>query len=288
MIRNRAYDVAEMGLTYYLRTLDFDDPPFLALPVFLARAFRHSAIYVNTACGIKTPRDLAGKIIGEFGMYGHDAGVWPKGILSDEFGLKPQQSRWIIGASDWYMKPFDFIPQPHPADVDVQPVPDGKALGEMLAAGEIDAFLSARAPKCFMDHSPKVARLFPEYERVEREYYRRTGIFPIMHIVVVRKELVAEHPELAQILYTGFCEAKDAAMQRYRMGMVEQNIKSLVPWLTPLLEENARTFPEDWWPYGVNLNRKAIDTFARYFYEQGLSPRRRTCEGLFPSSLQTT
>ncbi len=288
MIRDRAFDVSEMGMTYYLRTLDFEDPPFVALPVFVARAFRHAAIYINTASGIQRPQDLAGKVIGEFGMYGHDGGIWPKGILSDEYGVKPEQSRWIIGASDWYMAPFDFIPQPHPDDVDVQPVPQGKTLGDMLETGEIDAFLSARAPKCFINRSPKVARLFPDYEAVEREYYRRTRIFPIMHTVVVRKELIAEHPELAHVLYKGLCDAKHAAMEKYRLGMVEQNITSLVQWITPLLEKNAQIFPEDWWPYGVEMNRKAIDTFARYFYEQGLSKHRRKCEDLFAPALLGT
>ena len=105
MIRERAFDVAEMGLTYYLRTLGFDNPPFVALPVFLARAFRHASVFVNVHSRIEGPGDLAGKVIGEFAMYGHDAGIWPKGIFMDEYGWRPEQSRWIIGASDWYMPP---------------------------------------------------------------------------------------------------------------------------------------------------------------------------------------
>lgn len=162
-----------LGLTYFLRLLDTEDPPFVPLPIFLARAFRHSAIFVNASSGIEHPEDLAGKAIGELGLYGHDGGVWPKGILSYEHGVTPNQSRWIIGASDWYMPPLDFIPQPHPADVEESPAPKGKALGQMLEAGEIDAFISVRAPECIMKNSLKVARLFPDYETVQREYFAK-------------------------------------------------------------------------------------------------------------------
>ena len=281
MVRHRAYDVSELGLTFYLRTLEMEDPPFIAIPVFPNRFFRHSAIFVNKASGIEKPEDLAGKTIGEFGVYGHDAGVWPKGILSDEFGVTPDRSRWIIGATDWYMPPFDFIPQTHPANVDVSPVPEGKALGPMLEAGEIDALISAVTPNCVLDHSQKVGRLFPDYEAVERDYYRRTGIFPIMHTVVIRRDLVAREPGLARAIYRGFVDAKDAAMGRYRKGMMEQSLDIMVPWFSELLDENSRLFPDDWWPYGVEANRRVIGTYLRYFFEQGLSKRRMTCEDIF-------
>ena len=223
MIRHREFDVAELGMTYYLRTLDFDDPPFIALPVFPNRCFRHSAIYVNTASGIKKPGDLAGKTVGEFAVYGHDAGVWPKGILSDEHGVTPDQSRWIIGGLDWPMKPIDFIPHLHPANVEVTWAPAGTDLGAMLEAGEIDALISANVPKCALSKSPKVARLFPDYISVEREYYQRTGIFPIMHTVVIRRDLLAQHPDLARMIYRGFCAAKDVAMENYRKGLIFHN-----------------------------------------------------------------
>jgi hypothetical protein len=119
---------------------------------------------------------LTGKIIGEFGMYSHDAGVWPKGILADDYGVTPDQCRWVIGASDWYMPPFNFIPQPHPANVEVPPVPVCKTLVNKLESGKIDALISAVASQCVLNGSPKVVRLFPNYEAVERAYYQRTGI----------------------------------------------------------------------------------------------------------------
>ena len=181
MIRRREFDVSELGMTYYLRTLDFDDPPFIALPVFPNRCFRHSAIYVNKASGIKRPEDIAGKTVGEFAVYGHDAGVWPKGILSDEYGVTPDQCRWVIGGLDWPLQPIDFVPHPHPADVEVTFAPEGKELGEMLEAGEIDALISADVPKCVLNGSQQVVRLFIDYESAERDYFKRTRIFPIMH-----------------------------------------------------------------------------------------------------------
>lgn len=288
MIRQRAFDVSELGMTYYLRTLDFDDPPFIAIPVFPNRVFRHSAIYINTSSGIEKPQDLVGKTIGEFAVYGHDAGVWPKGILSDEYGVKPDQCRWIVGGLDWPLAPIDFIPQPHPANVNVTWVPEGTDLGAMLEAGEIDALISADVPKGVLNNLPRVARLFPDYESVERDYYRRTGIFPIMHTVVVRKELLTQHPGLVKAIYRGFYDAKDVAMNQYKTGMIFNNVSVMAPWFSQLLDEDRRLLGDDWWSYGVAANRDAIDAFLRYHFEQGLSKRRLTCEDIFVPELIET
>jgi hypothetical protein len=287
MIRQREFDVSELGLTYYPRTLDFDDPPFIALPVFPNRSFRHSAIYVNVASGIKKPQDLAGKKVGEFAIYGHDAGVWPKGILSDEYGVTSDQCRWIVGRLDWPMKPIDFIPHLHPANVEVKSDP-GKDLGDMLEAGEIDALISANVPKCVPNKSPKVARLFEDYESVERKYYRRSGIFPIMHTVVMRKELLTQRPSLAKTVYRSFCDAKDVAMEQYRLGMIFNNMGTMVPWFSKLIDEDRSVLGDDWWPYGIEANRKAVDAFLRYHFEQGLSKRRLMCEDIFVPELLGT
>ena len=288
MIRGREFDVSELGMSYFLRTMDFDDPPFLALPVFPNRCFRHSAIYVNRASGIRRPQDLAGKSVGELAVYGHDAGVWPKGILADEYGVTPDQCRWIIGGIDFPLKPVDFVPQPHPANVEVTWAAPDDDLGEKLARGEIDALISADVPKCVLEGSPEVGRLFEDYEEAEHDYYRRTGIFPIMHTVVVHRELAAEHPELVRAVYRGFCDAKDVTTEHYAKGRTFNNMAIMVPWLSKLVDENRRLLGADWWPYGMEANRRAVDTFLRYHFEQGLSKRRLTCEDLFVPELLGT
>ncbi|MBV8399194.1 MAG: hypothetical protein JOZ17_10695, partial [Acetobacteraceae bacterium] len=220
MIRRRAYDVSELGMTYFLRTIDgAGDPPFVAIPVFPNRCFRHSAIYINKASGIERPEDLQCKTIGELALYGHDAGVMPKGILSDEFGFRPETCRWIVGGIDFPMEPVDFLPQRHPANVKVSLAAKEADLGAMLEAGEIDALISADVPRCVLEGSPKVGRLFEDYEAVERDYYRRTGIFPIMHTVVVTRELAERDPEVVKAIYKGFCDAKDAAAEELVRGM---------------------------------------------------------------------
>ena len=168
MIAGHSFDVSELGLTYFLRTFKGGESPFVAIPVFPNRAFRHSAIFVNTKRGIERPEDLNGRTIGELALYSHDAGVVPKGILMEEFGFKPETCRWVIGGLDWPLRPIDFVPHTHPANVLVSNIPNGKELGAMLDAGEIDALISADVPKCMLEHSSNVRRLFPDYESVER------------------------------------------------------------------------------------------------------------------------
>jgi 4,5-dihydroxyphthalate decarboxylase len=288
MVRDRGYDVSELGLTFYLRTLELEDPPFIAIPVFPNRHFRHSAIYVNVESGIKEPADLVGKTIGEFATYGHDAGIWPKGILADDYGVTPDQSRWIVGGTDWFMPPFDFIPFIEPDGVDIEVTPPGKQLGAMLDSGEIDALISAVVPQCVMQGSSNVAQLFPDYHAVERDYFKRTGIFPIMHTVVVKRDLLAQNPGLAAKLLDAFSSSRDIALGSYERGRMEHQMSVMPPWFNHLYEANRMLLGEDWWPYGVAANRKNIDTFLRYTFEQGLSKRRLTCEDIFVSELLDT
>ena len=287
MIRQRAFDASELGMAYFLRAMEVD-PEFLAIPVFPNRAFRHSAIYINKASGIKRPEDLAGKAIGELALYGHDAGVMLKGILSDDYGVLPNQCRWIVGGTDFPMKPIDFVPQPHPADVEVSWAAPDDDLGRKLEAGGIHALISADIPKCVLQRSPKVGRLFEDYEATEREYYRRTGIFPIMHTVVVRKQLADEHPEVVNAIYQGFCAAKDATVEQLGKGMTFNNMAMMVPWLTKRIEEDRAVLGEEWWPYGIEANRTALEAILRYHREQGPTRRRFTVEDIFVPYLLDT
>ena len=288
MIRRRAYDVSELGMTYFLRTFSGGESPFVAIPVFPNRCFRHSAIYINKGSGITRPQDLAGKIIGELALYGHDAGVMPKGILSDDYGVKPEQCRWIIGGIDFPLKPIDFVPQPHPADVDVTWAAPDDDLGEKLESGGIDALVSADVPKCVLEKSPKVGRLFEDYETVERDYFRRTGIFPIMHTVVLKRELATERPDIVRAVYQGFCDAKTVTSEHLLKGMTFNNMAVMLPWTTNLVDEDRTLMGDDWWPYGMEANRTAVDAILRYHHEQGLTDRRFTCEDIFAPELLDT
>lgn len=286
MIRRRAFGVSEMGMTYYLRTFDAEGhSPFVALPLFLNRGFRHGAIYVNTAANIREPRDLIGKRIGELALYGHDAGVMPKGILSDDYGVRPEQSRWIVGGIDFPMDRIDFVPRPVPDGVEVEWAGKDVDLGRMLETGEIDALISADVPHAVLAGSPNVGRLFENYEAVERDYFRRTGIFPIMHAVVVPRDLAEREPELIRAVFRGFVAAKDGMEKRYVEAMTFNNMGEMHPWLTKLIGENQALLGDDWWPYGMSRNRAAVEAILRYHHEQELTPRRMTIEETFVAGL---
>lgn len=285
---NGKFNVSELGMTYFLRTFKNGESPFVAIPVFPNRAFRHSAIYINKASGIAKPEDLNGKRVGELALYSHDAGIVSKGILMDEFGFKPETCEWIIGGLDWPMKPIDFVSDIRPANVKVSDIPKGKELGAMLEDGEIEALISADNPKCILDHSPKVTRLFEDYESVERDYFKRTGIFPIMHTVVIRKDLLAKHPELARNIYRAFCDAKASAVKEYMHGKIFNNMSTMFPWFANLIDQDIAGLGNDWWPYGMAANRKALDLVLRYHHEQGITDRRYTIEDIFVPDLLST
>lgn len=281
------YDVSEFGLTFLLRALEQGEP-LVVIPAFPNRVFRHSCVFVNPASGISEPADLVGKTIGEFGVYGQDSGVWAKGILADDHGFRPERNRWLIGGLEQPTPPFDFIPHPHPVDVEVAAVPPGRTLSDMLVSGEIDALFTANVPQPYLAGSPRVTRLFPDYERVERDYHRRTGIFPMMHTVVARRALLDAHPGLARAVYQAFLAAKDAGAEQYRHHLRWFEVQHMLPWTNALFERNAELFGHDWWPYGVAANRPALDTYLRHHHEQGLSRRRWTIEELVHPDLLDT
>jgi 4,5-dihydroxyphthalate decarboxylase len=278
------YDVAEFGLTYFLRTFDAEDSPFLALPIFPNRNFGQSVIFINTDSGIEKPEDLAGRAIGEFALYGHDPGVWVKGILSDEYGFSPENCRWVIGGTDHPIPAFNWIPQPVPEGIDVRHAPDGVTLASMLDSGEIDALISIDVPQAVLHGSARIARLFPDYQTVEREYYLRTGIFPPRHIIAIRREL-AEQSGLPAALYSAYSEAKELVQRAYRDDAAKQHPGVITPWFSKLFADNRALLGEDWWPYGLERNRTAVDTFLRYHYEQGLSQRGLSSEDIFVPEL---
>lgn len=281
-VRDQAFDVCELGLTFYVSLLAREDRPFVALPVFPSRSFRHSAVYVNANSGIAEPGDLAGKRLGETFCYGTDAAIWARGILGDEFGLPPENStRWVVGGLDRPMPRWDWLPFGPPPHLDVTYAGTERTLDQLLEAGEIDALYSPYVPPCMRRGTTQVRRLFEDSEAVERAYYRRTHVFPIMHTVVIRRELYEREPWIAASLYAAFKAAKAEVDAHHRETGTFLHRVMMIPWLTEHYAENVALMGDDPWPYGLAANRGTLEAFLRYRYAQGLTPRPFAAEELF-------
>jgi hypothetical protein len=281
MVRDQQFDVSELGITYYLRTLELPNPPFVAIPVFPNRFFRHSAVFVNTTTGIHSPGDLAGRRVGELQRYGHDAGIWAKGALGDDFGLKVNSMTHYVGGIERTNAGPDWAPFDPPKDVTIHHLSPDRGLDDMLQKGEIDALFSAHIPPSARRNPQLVHRLFPDFERVERDYYGRTGIFPIMHTVVIRREIYEQNRWIARAIMAAFEQAKAIALKAYAASDIFFNAPSMIPWLVALREKNRALLGDDYWPYGLEPNRKTLETCLRYHREQGLLKRSHRLEDLF-------
>ena len=276
MMRHEEFDVAEMSLSSYVVSLFREDPPFIAIPVFVSRSFRHSGIYINTESGIGTPIDLIGKRIGN-PEYQLTAIVWIRGILSDEYCVPIDSVRYFTGGQEEPGR-VEKIDLGLPPEIKIEPISAGKTLSRMLEEREIDAIYAPRAPSTLHTNPAKVRRLFPDYAAVEREYYRKTGIFPVMHTMVIRRAVYEENPWVAQSLYKAFTAAKQEACRDLHEVAA---LKVTLPWLGSHLEDTEKLMGNDFWPYGLAGNERALDTFLRYSWEQGLSRRKLTPRELF-------
>ena len=278
--KHQEFDVCELSFSSYLRTVDAGTSPYIGIPAFVSRIFRHSGIYIRTDRGIRTPQDLKGRLIG-LPEYQITAVVWLRGLMQDEYGVKPTDIRWRQGGIEEPGRTERTPLKPIPG-LDLKPLPPDKTLSGMLESGELDAVFSARAPSCFLRGAPNVGRLFPDYRAVEKEYYRKTGMFPIMHLIGIRREIAASHPWLPASLYKAFCQAKTYAMRDVR----EVNALMItLPWLVAEADETAKLMGEDFWRYGVHENATEIEALTRYSFEQGLVQRKLQFEDLFPPSV---
>src|SRR5258706_3697227 len=283
MIRNREFDVAEMSLSSYTVSLFREPRAFVAIPIFPSRFFRHSSIYVNANAGIREPNDLIGKRIGtpEFQM---TAPVWIRGILSDHYGVPLDSVTYFTGGEE---EPGRVEKQKLdlPPSIRIQPIGQSQTLSAMLASGEIDALHTARMPSTFVSAPDKVKRLFPDFMNVEQRYYRETGIFTIMHTIVIRREVYEQNRWVAQSLYKAFAESQK---HTYDDLYVTAALKAMLPWLTAHVEDARALMGDDFWPYGFEGSRKTLETFLRYHHEQGLSKTLRKPEELFaPEALES-
>jgi 4,5-dihydroxyphthalate decarboxylase len=278
MLDHQEFDVAELSLASYATLVARDASPFVAIPVMLSKLFRHSCIYVRKGAGIERPQDLKGKRVGTT-QYGATAIVYIKGMLNDEYGVKPEDMRWFIGGLSNPTEP-PLIPLNLPGNIRLEFLSRGQTLEAMLADAKLDALFSIYFPKLFLDGSPKIARLFPAHRDVEEHYYRRTGIFPIMHTVVITKDVYRAHPFAAASLFRAFTAARNHALEP--LYDTDALIISL-PFLIDHFEHSQRVFGSDFWAYGLEPNRPALDALCRYTHEQGLAPRRIQPDDLFVS-----
>ncbi|WP_212524368.1 ABC transporter substrate-binding protein [Actibacterium sp. MT2.3-13A] len=280
MLRHREFDVSEMSLSSYTVSLSKPERPFVAIPVFPSRFFRHSSIYVNADAGIETPRDLIGKRIGtpEFQM---TAPVWIRGILSEHYQVPVDGVTYFTGGEEEPNRD-EKLKLNLPPNIRVERIGTEQTLAQMLASGEIDALHTARKPSTY--DGLKVKRLFPDFRSVEKQYYRDTGIFPIMHVIAIRRDVYEANRWTAMNLFKAFREAQALCYQ----GLSETAaLKGMLPWLNAEVEEATALMGPDFWPYGLERNRKTLETFLRYHHEQGLSPRRLEVEELFaPETLE--
>ncbi len=283
MLRHREFDVAEMSLSSYCMALARGDTRFIAIPVFPSRFFRHSCIFVSAKSGVRAPADLAGKRIGcpEYQM---TALVWIRGTLQDEYGVDAAGMRYFIGGEEEPGRD-EKLKLELPDKFSVTRIGAGQTLAAMIAEGEIDALYTARIPSTFRTRPSAVARLFENYVDVERAYYRKTGIFPIMHTVVLRRDVYEANPWIARSLFKAFNEAKARVLENL---YTTSALTTMLPWQIAHVEDVRREMGEDWWPYGFAPNQQVLDTFLRYHHEQGLSKRKLQPEELFaPETLES-
>ena len=274
------FDISEMSFSSYLRTVSAGTSAYTAVPAFVSRIFRHSGIYIRKDAGITKPEDLRGKRIG-VPEYQITAVVWMRGIMQHEYGVLPTDIHWRSGGQEQAGREERTPLKPIPG-LDLQAISHDKTLVGMLRDGELDALFTARAPSSFLRGEPHIRRLFPDTRAAEQAYYQKTRMFPLMHLVGIRKELVQKYPWLPSSVYKAFCEAKALAM----IDLLDVNALMVsLPWLIPETEATIAAMGKDFWAYGIHENMREITALTQYAHEQDLVDRRVPVEELFHPSM---
>src|SRR6202162_714140 len=280
--RHADFDICELSLSSFTVKTAQGNCPYVGVPAFVSRAFRHTSIYVRTD-RIKKPTDLKGKKVG-VPEYQLTANVWARPILKDDHGVKPADIHWIRGGLTDAGR-LEKISITLPKDVRLDDIPAGRTLSSMLDAGEIDAFIGPRVPPAFERGDPNIGWLFPDPVAAAKDYYKRTGIFPIMHLLGVRRALAEQHPWLPGAVLKAFERAKTIALEKLSDT---SSTKVTLPFVEEQLKAARELMGQDFWPYGVEANRKTLDIFLRHHPSQGLSPRRGTVKELIhPTTFET-
>jgi len=278
--------VTEIGLSPFMLAFANDGfRDYTLIPVFPTRLFRHKSIFVRPDSGIQSPEDLRGRKVATPG-FSSTSLTWLRGIVQHEYGVKPEEIQWVVSSKDSSAKlsggasKFENI---IPKNLSVTQGPPGQDESDMLLTGQVDALFHAVEPKAYVEGNPKVARLFPDFRTVEQAYFAKTGIFPIMHAVAIRKDFIAAHPEFPKAVFNAYSQAKKLMYEHMRkLAWVTLSL----PWVAQELEEARALMGENYWPYGIKPNRKSLEALFQYSYEQGLAAKKLTIEELFhPSTL---
>ena len=280
-------DVTEIGLhPYMLAYANEGFRDYSLLPIYPIRVFRHKSIFIRTDRGIKGPEDLRGRKVATPG-FSSTSLTWLRGIMKHEYGLRPEEIQWFVSSKDSSAKAAGNVSKQEsmvPKGLSVSKGPEGKDESDMLESGEVDALFHAAEPRAYIEGHPKIARLFPDFRKTERAYFKKTGIFPIMHAVAIRNTLVEQHPWLPKAVFNAYSQAKQIMYDHLKkMGWATISL----PWAAQEIEETRALMGENFWPYGIEPNRKALEALFQYSYEQGLSSRELTIEEVFhPASLK--
>ena len=285
-VQEARFDITEMSVSSYILQLSRGGSEYTAIPAFVSRAFRHSGFFARAGSGIESPADFAGRRIG-VPEYQMTAAVWMRGILADEYGVDCDTIHWRTGALDGGVR-RERLELELPQGMKVEPITEGDSLQAMLLRGEIDGLLAPKPPLAFLEGNPDLIRLLPDFEKVEQDYHRKTGFFPIMHLIGVRKSIADENPQLVRDLYDGFVAARDTAMDRLRSVWLGNANRLTLPWLGASMERTLATLGPDYWSYGFAANRAEIATICRYSVEQHLAKSLVEPEALFHPSVMET
>jgi 4,5-dihydroxyphthalate decarboxylase len=278
--RYQEFDISELSLSSYIRTVAAGTSAYIGIPAFVSRLFRHSGMYVRADAGIRAPADLRGQRIG-VPEYQITAVVWMRGIMQHEYGVLPTEIHWRSGGQEEPGRDERTPLKPIPG-LDLKPIGKEQTLVGMLRDGELDALFTARGPSSFLRGEPHIKRLFPDTRAAEQAYYNKTRMFPIMHLVGIRKTLVEKYPWLPSSVYKAFCEAKALAM----VDLLDVNaLMVTLPWLIPETEATMTLMGKDFWAYGIGENMREITALTQYAYEQGLIERKVSIEELFHPSM---
>ena len=278
--RYQEFDVSELSFSSYIRTVAAGTSAYVGIPAFVSRLFRHSGMYVRADAGIHAPADLRGKRIG-VPEYQITAVVWMRGIMQHEYGVLPTEIHWRSGGQEEPGRDERTPLKPIPG-LDLKPIGKDQTLVGMLHDGELDALFTARAPSSFLRGEAHIKRLFPNTREAEQAYYKKTGMFPLMHLVGIRKTLVEKYPWLPSSVYKAFCEAKALAM----VDLTDVNaLMVTLPWLIPETEATIALMGKDFWAYGIGENTREITALTQYACEQGLIDRKVSVEELFHPSM---